>query len=78
MFGRLREGEHFRFSLKPREPLGVGGDRVTQNLDGDRPLEVGVLGPIDLAHTARAELAGDFIGTETGAGGQSNGKRLQL
>ncbi len=34
------------------------------------PSEVLVGGPIHLAHSAHADLGGDFVGTESGAGGE--------
>ena len=66
----IERGEDFRFALEAREPLGIGGDGRGQHLDRDGPLQVGVGGPVHLAHPAHADLGGDFIEAETGAGGK--------
>ena len=38
----VQRREHFRFALKPREPVGVSGERRGQHLDRDLPFELGV------------------------------------
>ena len=35
MLRMVQRGEHLRFALEPREPLGIGGERVRQDLDRD-------------------------------------------
>jgi hypothetical protein len=47
------------FSLETCQPLGVASELVRQYLDGDVAVEVGVLGTVDIAHAAGAELVGD-------------------
>ena len=64
--------EDFRFAPEPCQPIRVGGDAFWQDLDGDRPFEVGVGGAVDLAHSAHANLRGDFVRAETGAGRQGH------
>jgi hypothetical protein len=44
------------------------GAKLGENLDRDLSLHVRVCCAVDLAHAARADLRGDFIGAETGAG----------
>ena len=39
-----------------------------QHLDGDRAVQAGVGGLVDLAHAARAEGGVDLVGAEGGAG----------
>ena len=41
--------------LEAPQPIGVGGERRRQNLDGHVPLQPRVLRAIHLAHAARAE-----------------------
>ena len=63
----VQRGEDFRFALEPGQPLAVGRHRVGQDLDGDLSLEVGVGGAIDLAHSAHADLRGNFVRAESSA-----------
>ena len=54
-----------RLALESRKAVGVGRERVRQDLDRHLPPERRVRRPIDLAHTARADLAGDFVDAES-------------
>ena len=58
-------GEEFGLPLEPGQPLRVGCHSGGQHFESDRPLQVGVGGPVDLAHTTHADLGGDLVGTET-------------
>ena len=78
MFGWFSAARVFASRSKPRQPLGVGSNRVGQNLDGDLPLQVGVGRAIHLAHPAHADLGGDFVRAEAGARSQSHKVRLEL
>ena len=71
----VQRREHFRFALKPREPIGIGRERRRQNLDRDLAFELRVRRAIDLPHAARADRGGDFIDAETGAGSEGQGWR---
>ena len=65
---RMVQGrEHFRFALKPREPIVVGGERWWQDLDRDLALQLGIGGPIDFAHASGADLRGDLVDAEARA-----------
>ncbi len=66
----VQGGEHFRFALKARQPIGVSRERRRQDLDGDLTLQLRVGRPIHLPHPAFADLRGDFVDAETGAGRQ--------
>jgi hypothetical protein len=44
-----------------RQSLGIPGHFGRQNLDGDIPAELGVASPVDLAHPAFADRAGDLV-----------------
>ena len=44
---------------------------VRQDLQRDVAIELRVAGAIDLAHAACADLRGDFVGAEAGAGSES-------
>ena len=69
----VQRGEDFRFALEARQPVGVSRQRRGQHLDGDLTLQLRVRRPIHLAHAAFADLGGDFIDAEAGAGGEGHG-----
>ena len=66
----IQRGEDFRFALKPREPIGVSRERRRQDLDRDLAFQLGVGRPIHLPHPAFADLRGDFVDAEAGAGSE--------
>src|SRR5215472_4729583 len=61
----IERGEHLRLALEPRKTVGVGCERVRQNLESNLAIQLGITGAIDLAHAARADLGDDFVGAET-------------
>ena len=62
---RMVQGrEHFRFALKPREPIVVSSEGRRQDLDRDLTFQLGVGRAIDLTHSAFANLRGDVIDAE--------------
>jgi hypothetical protein len=69
---RMIEGrEHFRFALKPREPIGIVGERGRENLDRDLALEFRVGRPIHLPHPAFPDRRDDVVNAKARAGSQS-------
>jgi hypothetical protein len=56
--------EELCLTLESREALLVLGEIRRQDLDRDVALELGVVGAIDLAHPAFAELGGDLVGAQ--------------
>ena len=64
----IQRGEDFRFALKARQAVGVGCQRRWEDLDGDLTLQLRVRRPIDFPHPTHAELRGDFVDAEAGAG----------
>ena len=66
----IQRGQDLGFALEAREAIRVAGDRRRQHLDGDRPFQVAVGGSIDLTHTPRTDLRGDFVGAEVRAGSE--------
>ena len=58
-------------SLEPLPDLRGGGEMRRQHLDRHRTLEPGVPGPVDLAHTSRADGREDLVRAETSPGCQS-------
>ncbi len=68
---------YHRFCLSFRDaedlPLlqrGIAGDVLGQDFDGDRAVEAGIAGFVDLAHAASAEGGDDLIRTKPNAGGE--------
>jgi hypothetical protein len=51
----------FGLTLEPGQPVRASNNRSRQHLDGDRPLQVGVGGLVDLAHATHADLGDNFI-----------------
>ena len=63
----VQRGEHLRLALEPRQPLGVGDERLGQDLDRDVAVEPRVARAIHLAHAAGAEGGEDLVRTQAGA-----------
>ena len=57
MFGWFSDGERLRFAREPREPFGIAGERVGQDLDRDVAIELRIARAIHLAHAAGADAA---------------------
>ena len=62
----IQRRERLRFALEPREPLGIGGERLGQDLDRDVATELRVARAIDLAHAAGPEGGEDLVRADTG------------
>src|SRR5207244_356771 len=61
------------FALEPVTKLRISGEGFGENLDRDDAIESRIAGAIDLAHSAHADLRGDFIRAEAGAWGEGHG-----
>jgi hypothetical protein len=70
--------QELRFPAEPCEAIGIVGDGGQQDFDRDVTIQLRIAGAIDLAHPARADLGGDFIRAESGAGSQSHAIRPEL
>ena len=68
-----RQSSRFGLTLKAGKPIVVSGERQRQDLDGDLPLQFGIGGPIDLAHSAGADGGYDFVRAESCAWSQGQG-----
>ena len=62
--------EKLGFPLEPRQPLGVLRDRLGEDFDREVPVQLGIPGPVDLAHPSRSERRQDFVGTELRSGSE--------
>ena len=59
--------QQLRLAPEAGQPIRIGGKRTWQDLQGDVAIELGVAGPIHLAHTAGAKDADDLVGPHEGA-----------
>ena len=60
-------------ALEPLLQIGIGGDVLGEDFDGDGAVQAHVAGLIDLPHAARAEGGLDLVGAERGAGSAAPG-----
>ena len=59
--GMVQRGQHLRFAGEARQAVGIGGENVRQDFDGDVAIELGIGGAIDGAHAAFAEFGDDAV-----------------
>ena len=71
----VQAGDRLRFAVEALLHVGVVGEVRRQHLDGDRSIQPGVGGFVDLAHAASTEGTSDFVRTEARAGGKRHGGR---
>jgi hypothetical protein len=76
--GMVECRQEFGFALEPGEPVRILREHLQQDLDRDVAIQLRVVRAIHLAHPARADLRGDFIGAEAGTGGKGHGGRRGL
>ncbi len=69
----VQRGEHAGFALEARQPLGVAGEGVGQDLDRHVAVERRVDGLPDDAHPALADLLGQAVVQELLAGSEFQG-----
>jgi len=60
MFGVIQRGQQLRLAFKARQPFRVAAEYIGEDFNGDLPVQVRVLGAIDFAHAATAELVHDL------------------
>ena len=67
--GVVERGEHLRLPLEPSEAIRIIGKRLRQDFEGHITVEIGVSGPIHLAHAAFADPGGDGVRAKCGTRG---------
>ena len=68
---RVIEGrQRLRFACEPRQPVGVAGERVGQDLQRDVAIELGIARAEHLAHPAGADAGDDFVDAEARTGSE--------
>src|ERR1043165_2845796 len=65
----IERGEHFGFTLKPADPIGVTREFIRQDLDRDFTLQLRIACAIHLAHSALPKKADQFMRPEFSADG---------
>ena len=68
--GVVQRGQDLRLAFKPRQPIGIVREMVRQQLQGDVALQSRIAAPKDDSHAAFAQLGGDLVRTNAGAGRQ--------
>jgi len=63
------------FAIEPFAELRIGGERLRENLDGNRTIEARVARLVDLPHAAGPEGGEDLVRAEADAGLQ--GRQLR-
>ena len=66
--GVVEGGDGAGLELEALEAVGVGGDVVVEDLEGDVAAEAGVAGAVDLAHAAGPEQLDDLVRPEADSG----------
>src|SRR5262249_4489903 len=70
-------GQQSGLPFKPCRALRIAGKRIRQELHGYAPSELGVAGPIALAHAAGPSQRNNFIGPDLGTRGKRHFSPLQ-
>ena len=63
----VQRGEDSGFSLKPGQAFRIIGEDVGEDFEGHVPAELGVPGPIHLAHAAAANEGSNLVDAKPGA-----------
>jgi hypothetical protein len=63
-----------RFTFEPRQPLGISGEQLRQDFDGDIAIELRVAGAVDLAHAAGPDGSEDLVRAESSAGQEGHSR----
>jgi hypothetical protein len=65
------------FAVEAVAELPIGGERLREDLDGDRAIQTCVARFVDFAHAAGTECGLNFVGAEASAGGKSHAERTK-
>ena len=74
----VQAGDGLRLALEPLLQIRVGGECLGQHLERHVPVERGIAGAVDLAHSALAYLGGDRIRAECGAEAQGHSAQIRF
>ena len=68
----IERRERRGFALEPREPIGIAGEEVRQDLERDVALQPRIARAVDLAHAAGANRVQHFVGPDHGTTRQTH------
>src|SRR5262245_46308533 len=68
----IQRGEYLSLAPEANESIGISRDGVREDFQRDVAIELRVAGAVDLAHTAGADLRGDFVWAEASARSQGH------
>jgi len=74
----IQPGDGLRFALEPRPAVRVRGDLGREDLDGNRAVEAGITGLVDLAHPAGPNGGLDLVRAEAGTGREGHRGARQI
>jgi len=74
----VQAGDGLRLALEPLLQIGVGGDVLRQDFDGDGAIQSRIPRPVHLSHAPGSDRSEDFIRAEPGAFNQSHLVRLSV
>ena len=66
--GVTQRRQHLRFALEASKTIWITRERVRKDLERDAPVQLGIVPPVYLSHSARANQVANFIDAETVAG----------
>jgi hypothetical protein len=66
----VQTGNGLCFTMEARQPIRIVGEMFGKDFDSDRSSEASVGSLVDLAHSARTDLADDLIWTQARARGK--------
>ena len=66
----VERSEELRLALEAGEAVWIGSEEFGQDLQRDVAIQTRVPRAIHLAHPARADQGGDFVGAETSSRGE--------
>ncbi len=72
----VQAGDGLRLALEPLLQIGVRSYMLGENLDGDRAIQAGVAGLVDLAHAPSPNGREDLVGSKLRPGVKRHRSKL--
>ena len=68
----IQRGQELGLALEAREAIGIGGEQIRKDLDGDVAIQFLVAGAIHLSHPAFAERGENLERPDSGSNGEGH------